>query len=46
MKNGYGQDNKWEKEVEGKEPGKGGVVYRETASDSFNKSGPHVGDSG
>jgi len=46
VENCYCSNNKWEEEVEGKESSKGSIVYGEPTSNSFNKYGSYVGDSG
>lgn len=39
-----GRNDEWEKEVECKESGKGGIVYRKAASDSLDKCAPNIRD--
>lgn len=39
-------DNERKKEVEGKEPCEGCIIYREASPDSLNQGVAHVGDGG
>lgn len=46
MDHGKGRDYKGKQEMEGKESGKSGIVYREASPNSLNEGSAYIGYSG